>query len=395
MVIKTVPLRYFWIILLTFLVACGKQAIALPTETPIPTTVSPTPIPASTLTPIIITPSPLPTEPIIPMITPDPVQLARWREYETALATSLFPSSFIPGEFLCEWEILGRSDQEVYVWAVCMSIFSVEGVGVPYGGSIPAVIHIGTDGAVQSVERPGGGTDYASDIRKMFPLDAQEKIFGHLINFQGLTDHLNWRRQHREEPPLIVLLVMPTVIPPTETSIPTVVSLPTSTLIPVTITPSPLPTQPTIPIITPDPIQVERWKEYEDALAIALFPPKYIPQSPSEFLCEWEILGRSDQEVYVWAVCMSIFSAGVNSGLPYHAEIPAVIHIGADGVVQNVEIPGGGSSYASDIRRMFPPEAQEKYFEGLIHFQELRDHLRWRREHPEEPPLIVLSATPT
>jgi hypothetical protein len=59
-----------------------------------------------------------------------------------------------------------------------------------------------------------------------------------------------------------------------------------------------------------------------------------------------------------------------------------------------VEVPGGGSNYASDIRQMFPPEAQEKYFDGLIQFQELTDHLSWRREHPEEPPLIVLEVTP-
>jgi len=139
---------------------------------------------------------------------------------------------------------------------------------------------------------------------------------------------------------------------------------------------------------------MERWKEYEDALATALFPPKYIPQSPSEFLCEWEILGRADQEVYVWAVCMSIFSAGVNTGLPYGGSIPAVIHIGIDGTVQSVEIPGGGTDYASDIRRMFPLDAQERIFGHLINFQELTDHLSWRRENPEELPLIVLSATP-
>jgi hypothetical protein len=140
-------------------------------------------------------------------------------------------------------------------------------------------------------------------------------------------------------------------------------------------------------MITPDPIQVERWKEYEAALG------GIILKDVESVLCEWEILGQSDQEIYVWAVCMSIFSVE-STGLPYHAEMPAVIHIGADGAVQSVEVPGGGTSYASDLRRMFPPDAQERYFEGLINFQGLTDHLRWRREHPEELPLIVLSATP-
>ncbi|MFZ5909345.1 MAG: hypothetical protein ACOYYU_04955 [Chloroflexota bacterium] len=156
------------------------------------------------------------------------------------------------------------------------------------------------------------------------------------------------------------------------------------------VTPSPLPTQPVFPVITPDAAQVERWKEYEDVLARTMFPSSFIP---GEFLCEWEILGRTEREVYVWAVCMSVFPV-IGNNLPYHAEMPIVIFTEEEGAIHHVERPGGGTSYASDIRRMFPPEAQERYFDKLIPFQELTDHLRWRREHPEEPPLIVLSTTP-
>jgi hypothetical protein len=140
------------------------------------------------------------------------IQVERWREYETALAQKLFPSSFIPGEFLCEWELLGRSEQEVYVWAVCMSIFSVGDIG-PYGGSNPAVINVDASGVIQSIEVPGGGTSYASDIHQMFPLIVQERYFNSLIPFQELTDHLRWRREHPEEPPLIILGVTLTATP--------------------------------------------------------------------------------------------------------------------------------------------------------------------------------------
>lgn len=205
-----IPRQYFLVILLVFLVACSNEATALPVETPIQTVVSPTPVPTSTLIPVTITPSPLPTQPTIPIITPDPIQIERWKEYEDALAKVLFPSSFIPSEFLCEWEILGRSDKKVYVWTVCMSIFPVGSAGLPYHGSIPAVIHIEADGSLQSVEIPRGGTNYASDIRRMFPPYAQERYFEGLIHFQELTDHLNWRREHPEEPPLIVLNANPT-----------------------------------------------------------------------------------------------------------------------------------------------------------------------------------------
>lgn len=204
---KLTSRRYFWVVLLAFLVACGEQAAALPSETSTPTALPPTPVLTSTLIHPIIAPSPLPlqTQPIIPAITADSIQVERWKEYEAALAKALFPSSFIPGKFLCEWEILGRSDLEVYVWTVCMSIFSVGSAGLPYHGSIPAVIHIQADGSVQSVEIPRAGTNYASDIRQMFPPDAQERYFEGLMHVQELTDHLNWRREHPEEPPLIVL----------------------------------------------------------------------------------------------------------------------------------------------------------------------------------------------
>jgi len=211
MKIKPTPHQYFWIILLAFLAACGKQSVAPPTETPTPTAVSPTPTSTAEVIPTLIAPTPTPTQPSIPpMITPDAIQVARWKEYENALAMALFPSSFIPGEFLCEWEILGRSDQEVYVWAVCMSTFLVGNSGLHYEAMDPAVIHIGVDGAVQSVEIPGIGSDYAPDIRRMFPPDVQERYFNGLIDFQRLRDHLRWRLDHTEEPPLVVLSATPT-----------------------------------------------------------------------------------------------------------------------------------------------------------------------------------------
>ena len=191
--------------------ACTPAITPTSTETIHPTATLPsTPVPTSTLIPVTETPSPVPTDPIVPMITPDLIQVERWKEYEFALAQKLFPSSFIPGKFLCEWEILGRSEQEVYVWAVCMSIFSVGNAGFPYHMEMPAVIHVKKDGAVQEVEIPRGGTHYASDIHQMFPLTAQERYFNNLIPFQELTDHLEYRRTNTEEPPLIVLSATPT-----------------------------------------------------------------------------------------------------------------------------------------------------------------------------------------
>ena len=199
--------QYFWVVLLVLLVSCGKQTAALPTETPIPTVVSPTPVPTSTFIPVTIIPSPLPTQPTIPMITPDAIQVKRWKEYENALAMKIRGREASVGKVLCEWDILGRSDQEVYVWAVCMGTFLVGDINPIFPtASVPAVIHLNEDGSVQSVEIPGAGSDYVRDIRRMFPPDVQEEFDRYHFGRAGeMSEHLEWRRTHPEEPPLIVL----------------------------------------------------------------------------------------------------------------------------------------------------------------------------------------------
>ncbi|MBL8090361.1 MAG: hypothetical protein KF758_17900 [Anaerolineales bacterium] len=177
--------------LISTLTACAPTTITISTNTPLQ---------SSTFTPLpSITPSPLPTQPPIHVITPDAIQVERWREYETALAKSVL-SYLPPEEVLCEWDILGRYGNDVYVWAVCR--------GKDGGGSVPAVIHLETDGAVQSVER---AKNWSRDIPRLFPSDVREK-FAH---YQGgrareMQQHIEWRRTHPEEPPLIILSLTPT-----------------------------------------------------------------------------------------------------------------------------------------------------------------------------------------
>jgi len=366
----------FIMFLAAVLAACGPASIPAPTATPVPTATF-TPV-SPTFTPIVmdISPSPIPTQPPPPIFTPDAIQVERWKEYQTELAKVLLfgysPAlGYDPDLYksaLCEWDILGRSDQEVYVWAFCATLGGGE------NGSFPTVIYLEVDGSIRNVSVAGyKGSSFNLEL---FPADVREKsglyIGDSLFNgrIKEMINHIDYRKTHPEELPLSVLSATPIIT---------------------AILPTPLPTQPTIPVITPDAIQVERWEEYQTALAKTFFPSSFIP---GQFLCEWEILGRSDQEVYVWAVCMSTFSIeGI--GVPYEGDMPAVLHIKSDGIVQSVEVPGGGSSYASDIRRMFPLDAQERYFGKLIPFQELIDHLSWRREHTKELPLIVLSAIPT
>jgi hypothetical protein len=141
-------------------------------------------------------------------------------------------------------------------------------------------------------------------------------------------------------------------------------------------------------IITPEPAQIQRWKEYQNALAGKLLPSA----PPEKVLCEWELSGQSGQEVYVWAVCKETDPVAEISQFFFPvASVPAVIYLGTDGAIQKVEIPEYGTNYLSDFRSMFPLVAQGR----IADIGKMEDHLEFRLTHPEEPPLIVLSATPT
>jgi hypothetical protein len=349
---------FFLIPFLAFISACKQETTVLSTETLISKTISPTPVPTSTALPVTVPPSPLPTEPIIPAITPNVTQIERWNEYEDALAKAFFKSFLRPEEVVCEWEILGQTEQEVYVYAHCAGIYSA----TPSQASIPAVIHIEANGAVTSAEIPGAGTSYAPDIRQMFPPDVQERIFIQPVNYIGTdayrraierADRLRWRRGHPDEPPWIVISALG-------------------------IEPTPA----VIRWVTPDTVQVERWKEYQTLLA-----GEFNYRPPEEVICEWEFLGRSVTEVYVWAICGAI--NGYNIGL----EGLAVVYVGEDGSVIRVD---GQANFPSEIRDVYPADVQERYFSGSIHFQELIDRLRWRqRNRPDELPLIALNSIHT
>ncbi len=139
--------------------------------------------------------------------------------------------------------------------------------------------------------------------------------------------------------------------------------------------------------VTPDLIQISHWKEYESALA-----NKLLPALPREkVLCEWQPFSQTAQELFVWTMCTETTPlAEISIYFFRTVDIPAVIHLNADGSVQSIEIPEFGPNYYSDLNRLFPLAARN----GLPDVKLMEEHLDWRRTHPEEPPLIVLSATP-
>lgn len=171
------------------------------------------------------------------------------------------------------------------------------------------------------------------------------------------------------------------IAPPTAMSVPPTVTL-TATVVVYQFTPTRVP-QIFVPMMTPDTFQVEHWKEYQDALARRFIFSSYVPFA----LCEWDILGRTNQEVYVWAVC----AAPAYQDMRY-----AVIHLEANGTVQTIETPYNGDGWASDVQRMFPPDVREMIdsYDANNRTIVMLNHIDWRRTHPDEPPLIVLSVTP-
>ena len=198
---KLIPSRYLLLVLFAFRgAACQEQSVMQPIATFSPTSV----LTAATLTleppPETSVPTPTPTRPGAALITPDGIQVERWKEYQTALAKKIL-AHLPPEEVLCEWEILGRSGNNVYVWAVCR--------GKDGGGSLPAVIHLESEGAVLSVET--AGSNWSANIAKLFPPDVREK-FAHYQSGRAreMQKHIEWRRAHSEEPPLIILAATPT-----------------------------------------------------------------------------------------------------------------------------------------------------------------------------------------
>ena len=105
------------------------------------------------------------------------------QEIETALAT-LFVND---PTGRCGWEVLGETDQEMYVWAVCQSGITAV--------SAPAVIHLAQDEtgfrSVQDVEMPRDGSFYGEDVRALFPPEVQARIFASDVDAEATLESIN------------------------------------------------------------------------------------------------------------------------------------------------------------------------------------------------------------
>jgi len=200
-------------LLVVFLVSCAPALTPVQTVTPPPTSMQASATSTAILVPLtpvpeinLVTETPSPPEPLfIPVITPNALQVASWKQYQAALAKSLL-REMPPEMILCEWDILGQTDQEVYVWALCRA---------PDAGAIdPAVIHLNADGSINNVKTPQHGSTMEANIQKIFPVEIQKKISYYLSplfseRIHALEIHLQYRLTHSDESPLIMLTVTP------------------------------------------------------------------------------------------------------------------------------------------------------------------------------------------
>ena len=166
------------------------------------------------------------------------------------------------------------------------------------------------------------------------------------------------------------------IMPPTATLIPTLI--PTIT---VTSTPTKF-SYPTPPLDTP------RWVLYERALSYIFLGPAGITipdMSTDNGLCEWEIMGQKGNEVYVYATCQVHNPNGTGSGGP------AVIRLGKDGTILEVEMPNEGWG---NLKELFPQDIVTLILKNDFHGRQTWDRIQQRQKDSSILPLIVEQGTP-
>jgi hypothetical protein len=142
-----------------------------------------------------------------------------------------------------------------------------------------------------------------------------------------------------------------------------------------------------IPFATPSE-DSPRWVLYERALSFILLGPpgKTLPDmSRDHGLCEWEIWGQKENEVYVWALCQ------VDNTIGTATSTPAVIHLGEDGAILEIEMPNEGFG---NLQELFPEDVLAKIENNKFPAKEAWDRIQMRRKNPSILPLIVEREVP-
>lgn len=190
-------------VLIGMLNACGTRPDNEAASTPYRT--------APTATPALLAP----TRTAFPSPTATPAS----PDDEQALAKATFPSG---DQVLCNWQILGKNEQELYAWVFCQM------VAAPHGAtSAPVVIKLNPNGHYSQLILY---EDEASTL-ELFPAAVRKRAVDQDFDFTALTKRMIERLADPTLPPLIItagaLDVPPNPPLPTHTPAPTRPVLPT------------------------------------------------------------------------------------------------------------------------------------------------------------------------
>ena len=86
----------------------------------------------------------------------------------------------------CEFEIWGREDNVLFVWALCEARSGAT-------TSAPAVVGIKSDKAIQ-IKIPRDGTNYAQDVKTLFPEAVQRRIMRQEFDVKAALERIAKRK---------------------------------------------------------------------------------------------------------------------------------------------------------------------------------------------------------
>lgn len=219
---KLINLLLIPVVLIGMLTACGtlpgNQATSTQSRTAPPPVTARLALSTPTLTAI-----PLATATPTPMPPND----------EQMLAKATFPSG---GPVLCNWQILGKNEQELYAWVFCQMIAPPHGTT-----SAPVLIKLNANGHYGQVIL----YEDAVSTLELFPAAVRKLAIDQDFDFNLLNTRMNERLANPSLPPLIITVgaldVPPNPPLPTHTPVPTWPVLPTYTI-------PTVPTNPTVQI---------------------------------------------------------------------------------------------------------------------------------------------------
>jgi hypothetical protein len=126
-----------------------------------------------------------------------------------------------------------------------------------------------------------------------------------------------------------------------------------------------------------------RWVLYERALAYIFLGPsgRTLPDmSVDHGLCEWEIWGQKENEIYVYALCQ------VDNAIGTATSAPAVIRLGKDGTILEIEMPEEGYG---NLKELFPEDVLAKILKYEFPGDAAWNRIQMRRKDSSIVPLIV------